>query len=111
MYGQVGKGTANGMQIDLINQHVTVFIVANQKLSDVITSGANIEVVADCDTHRIRVSGIGSIAYKGHKLRFSSAGIEYDGVTLPTESTSFVITPDGRIQVGFVRNFDRQPLK
>jgi hypothetical protein len=111
MSAQVGKDTANGMQIDLIDQHVTVFIVANHKLSDVATSGTNIEVVADCDKHRIRVSGVGSITYKAHKLKFSSAGIEYDGAALPAESTSFVITPDGRIQVGFVRNFDREPLR
>jgi hypothetical protein len=95
--------------VEFADQHVTVFVLTATSLSEFQTKGSNIEVVADCAKRTLRVSGVGEVVYKTHRLAFSGEGIAIDGKQLSPTGKNFVLSPNGEIREGFVRTFDHEP--
>ena len=99
------------VRLEFTDQHVSIFVLAENDLSKFRTKGTNVEVVANCSKHLLQLSGAGEVAYKMHRIAFSSQGVAVDGKQLPAESRNFVLTPSGEVREGFVRTFDREPHK
>jgi len=95
--------------VEFANQHVTVFVLSATSLSEFQTKGSNVEVVTNCGKRTLRVSGVGEVVYKTHRLTFSGEGIAIDGKQLSPAGKNFVLSPNGEIREGFVRTFDHEP--
>ncbi|SRR5260370_18701561 len=97
--------------VEFTDEHVSLFILGENDLSQFQINGTNLRVVADCSKHTLQVSGTGEVIYKTHRLAFSKGTITVNGKALPAEARNFVLSPNGEVREGFVRNFDRSPHK
>ncbi len=97
--------------LKFLGKDLAVFVVAENDLSKFHVKGKGAEIVRNCAEHKIQVSGSGEISYKTHRITFSKAGVFINGKRLSPPSTSFVLLPNGEVREGFVRTFDREPLR
>ena len=97
--------------LDFADQHISVFVLAESDLSKFHTKGTDVEILADCGKHLLRVSGSGEISYQAQRITFSQQGVFINEKQLPATARNFVLTQKGEVQEGFVRTFDRKPHK
>ena len=97
--------------LEFRGRNLSIFVVDETDLSKFRIRGIDAEIVTQCSEHKIQVSGSGEISYKTHRVAFSKEGVVVDGKRLSPPSTSFVLLPNGEVREGFVRTFDREPIR
>ena len=93
-------------------QRKTIFIRGEDNLSTIKSNSSNSSLVIRREPPRtLSVKGKGEIQYREHKITIGHKRLSLDGADLPKSHLNFILTEDGRLEEGFIRTFDREPLR